>query len=467
MKEATETLIAFLASGKAFVMWDTFTFTLADGTELVYNTRDPDAPPLPASIPLDFNALLDTFAGVGTLETHVGEQAADWITANPGRGGDLALLTVSDGFILQVDGGTISEPFNTQWVPQGNESSLYIQANVAFTNYSQEFWMGLAGAAPGFDDENNKLAQMRMYIDNGANGVGARVFLVLAIVGDTSLDVQTIETAIVPDEEPHVYRLELRGGRSQVIALIDDVQVLTQTLEPGDTVGAILSTYILPLQQFSPGGPVTYEVQGGDILGFTYDSFTGTGNLSVHSGEIGAAWSVPPADPVPSTTAAILTGNGAVYCDNAYSNVNFLASGDAPVDNTPFFIEMDFTIPVDGYNGLWLGCGVCSEDRTRICEVQFFVFASVPIVYVQYFNGTTWIDGSADPAAVMNPYASNTMRMEVSNDRQTVDVLLNNTYLANIDLTGTPLAATMLRPHLYFGSAGETRTVSRFQGDIL
>ena len=43
MKAASDQLIAFLASGKAMVMWDTFTFTLADGTILTYSTRDQDA----------------------------------------------------------------------------------------------------------------------------------------------------------------------------------------------------------------------------------------------------------------------------------------------------------------------------------------------------------------------------------------------------------------------------------------
>lgn len=46
MKTASPELIALLAGARQFVMWETFSFTLPDGTQIDYSTRDPDAPPL-------------------------------------------------------------------------------------------------------------------------------------------------------------------------------------------------------------------------------------------------------------------------------------------------------------------------------------------------------------------------------------------------------------------------------------
>lgn len=40
MKSATSTLITMLATSKQFVMTETYTFTLADGTTIVYTAGD-------------------------------------------------------------------------------------------------------------------------------------------------------------------------------------------------------------------------------------------------------------------------------------------------------------------------------------------------------------------------------------------------------------------------------------------
>lgn len=81
MKSATPELIALLATG-SFVMFDQYTFTLADGSEIVMSTRDPDALPAisaPAP-PAETTFYFDTFAAApGSLLTaHTSDSGATY-----------------------------------------------------------------------------------------------------------------------------------------------------------------------------------------------------------------------------------------------------------------------------------------------------------------------------------------------------------------------------------------------------
>lgn len=89
MKAAPIALIDLLATNQ-FVMYDRYTFTLIDGTVVVFTTDDPDKL-APFAVPSS-TYVLDTFTGTAgeTLATHVGEIGATWTA---GLGGYPGLLT--------------------------------------------------------------------------------------------------------------------------------------------------------------------------------------------------------------------------------------------------------------------------------------------------------------------------------------------------------------------------------------
>lgn len=456
MKEASESLIAFLESGKAMVMWDTFTFTLADGTVLTYSTRDQDAPALPTAPPDTFDHLLDTFTGNGTFEDHVGEQAANWLTANPGREADFELFTVQAGSLENIDYAYPEDRFFTQWAPTDNESSIFMRANFSLSTYGSAFGMGMYG------EDFDHWAEVYAYVDNGNGGVGARMFLATYFYSLTSNWNASFETSVVPSSTPHEVRMEITQSRRLMTVYLDDVPVMNGNLASGDSLGSIDGSYIAPIG----GGSGSYlrvnELEGG-LLGslFALDTFTGTGTLATHVGEIGAEWTVSSSNPVPSTTGALLNGSGGVYLSNLYSSQRFLASGNAPTDNTPLYVEVDVNLTADGYNGQWLGCGIASEDLSLMAGIELFVFAMSPVVALQYFDGS-WTEDVVSPVPEIVPYQVNTLRFELDDSRTLTRAYVNGIEVASHTFN-SPLPA-MARPVLYFGSAGETRPVLRFEG---
>lgn len=458
MKEASDALIAFLASGKAMVMWDTFTFTLADGTVLTYSTRDQDAPALPTEgPPPTFDALLDTFTGSnGPLAGHVGEQSADWAAVNELT--NLENFSIADGTLFTSSAFYIGPAIRSQWVPDGNTSSFYMEANVSLSGGAGRLRLVAA------TDDLSRSATTELYIDNGNGGVGPRLFLLTAMYGNSSnIDSGGIELPIEPDGTPHVLRMEVSSGRNAIEVLLDGFSSMSGNLAVGDSVGALDFAGFQP-ESFAETSPVLYEISGGALLGFVFDSFTGTGSLATHVGEVGAEWSIPTGQSA-TLAGALLNGSGGVYLSNLYSSGLYKASGNAPADEA-FFIEADVQITVDGYNGQWVSCGVCTEDADRIAQVELFVFAFTPTISAAYFDGTTWHEELYTPVPELVPYSQNTIRMEMSADRTELRALVNGVLVATLDLSATP-ADPMARPFIKFSSAGEGRPVLRIQGDTL
>lgn len=454
MKTASDTLIAFLASGKAMVMWDTFTFTLADGTVLAYSTRDPDAPALPTAPPDTFDHLLDTFTGDTPFIDHVGEQAANWLAANPDRENDFDLFTVQDGALENIGYAFPDGRFFTQWVPPGDEASIFMRANFSMESYGTAMSIGMQG------DDFNRWAEVYAYVDNGNGGVGARVFLTAYFYSMTSNWNASMETSIIPSNDPFEVRFEITQNRRLMTVFLNDVSVMNGNLALGDSLGALDSSYIGPI---APGSLLRVnEIEGG-LLGslFALDTFEGTGSLSTHVGEIGAEWAVSDASPVPSTAGALLNGSGGVYLSNLYSSQRFLASGNVPTDDTPLYVEIDVGMNGDGYNGQWVGCGIASEDLSFMAGVELFVFAFTPTLALQYFDGG-WTEEVVSPATDIVPYQTNTLRFELDDSRTLTRAYINGIEVASHTFN-TPLPA-MARPMLYFGSAGEARPVLRFEG---
>lgn len=148
MKNATPALIAFLAAAKQFVMWETYTFTLADGTVIEYSTRDEDAPPLPvAPPPAPEVTMHDTFTGNGTLATHVGEINAVWslfeFSFPPPPG--LSDAIVSDGLTFDSEDRLHQYYKVSGCIPAGTSDfritfSMYMAEVVSFDDvYSKAF----------------------------------------------------------------------------------------------------------------------------------------------------------------------------------------------------------------------------------------------------------------------------------------------------------------------------------------
>lgn len=456
MKEASDVLIAFLASGKAMVMWDTFTFTLADGTVLTYSTRDQDAPALPTTPPPTYDELLDTFAGSGSFAEHVGEQSADWAAVNELT--DLENFSVANGALFTSSAFYIGAPIVSQWVPEGNTSSFFMEANLSLSGGVGS--LRLRSFRTDFATE----ASSELYIDNGNGGVGPRIFVNASLYGaSSSYSPGSVELPLEPDGTPHVLRMEVSGGRNAIEIFVDGNLAMSGNLSVGDSIGAQDYTGFQP-SAFAETSPIVYELSGGPLLGFVFDSFTGTGSLATHVGEAGATWSVPVGQTA-TLAGALLNGSGGVYLSNLYSDGVYLASGNAPVDEA-FFVEIDINVTPDGYNGQWVSCGVCTEDLTRIAQAELFVFSFSPIIACSYFDGSSWHEEIYTPVPEFVPYSQNTIRMEMSADRTEMRAFVNGVHVATLDLSATP-ADAMPRPFIKFSSAGEGRPILRVQGDTL
>jgi hypothetical protein len=201
--------------------------------------------------------------------------------------------------------------------------------------------------------------------------------------------------------------------------------------------------------------------------GFVFDSFTGTGTLNSHVGELGATWSLPSGVSSPGLDTAILTGNGTVYMNSSPGQI-FNASGNAPVDSTPFYIEMDFYCAGDtsSWNGLRLSHGISHANHAQFLEAGVSISGGPSLsIRTSYFSGSGWTEDYASPDFSTLSPVLNTLRLEVDTNRQAARTYLNGDLLTSISL-GSPLPV-MSVPFLQWDNYRDTWFVSRFAGDTI
>lgn len=270
MKAASDNLIAFLASGKAFVMWDTFTFTLADGTELVYTTRDPDAPPLPVELPpssYDNTYLLDTFDGTGNLSTHQGQAGANWpqFISQYATEDDPTKL---DRFQL-IAGVLQPETFETNGFMElsfnpstANESgSYFVAANVSFsTNGFSPLTLYLADV--------DFLTYGYVSITPGNSGNGPRLFVSGAFYGVAFNDTTAgIETSYEPDGSVVELKMVINNPTAVSPVLLLQVNGVTAWagVIPGDMLNTLERTFLFISNTSGVEQPLIYNISGGGL----------------------------------------------------------------------------------------------------------------------------------------------------------------------------------------------------------
>ena len=229
-----------------------YTVTLADGSELVWSTRDRDAPAV-ASSSYNNASLLDTFTGNSTLFTHVGERGSDWASVNEET--RLDRFDVANGSVtpqaFELDG--VLYP---SWTPQSDTSDLFYGANLSLEEGGQ---IDLTVYGP------SDYATLSAFVDTTGNAT-QRVFVWMRAQGSNSaLDSSPIETAVIPGED-FTTEFRLTGNRADIDMFVNGVSVYSGSLDPGDAVhDAGSAAASIANTNGVLRSPVVHELSGGPL----------------------------------------------------------------------------------------------------------------------------------------------------------------------------------------------------------
>lgn len=201
---------------------------------------------------------------------------------------------------------------------------------------------------------------------------------------------------------------------------------------------------------------------------FILDTFTGTGTLATHTGEVGATWS---ADLDGETTLAeMIVGGGVVTTPAPTINNAFYVTGK-PIGTADcaYEIELSFSETEDSN---WFQCDIFHQYN--VDDVLFGVSA-----YILKYDEGVWSTG----LAVDNPdggllyghdtsdslaYVANefvTLRLELLENYTRAVVYLNGALVQDSGTLGTPMGeAALCGIYPYSGSSTVPASISRYQG---
>lgn len=375
--------------------------------------------------------LLDTFTGSGDLSTHVGENGANWTAVYP-PATDLTLFTLTGNGEVFPNVVSASNYFASTYVPDRDD--FVLESKVRFLvpvptagTYTSIF---------ALDDGDSYLggeAQVQVQSFNG--GASWRIYAGLYTANASEV---TNPTQIVVDaayDTPIVMRLEVSNGRKTYKMFINDVLLDTHThaVAPpfpkitGFSMGSNVtapSVYVDYVRGWTlPNLPPAVQVT--PAVDFVLDTFTGTGNLSTHVGETGAAWTtaVTPGwgtDP----SHFVLNGTGGVT-----SQYHGAVSPSGVVTTDEFFVEIDVNVVDDIPLQFMLFFRSAAANIYTYYQLNVIVKLGVPIgpdpsyISMLYVNKNGAGTASAVPAVwspvVYSPpvvtAGLHTIRMEVHN----------------------------------------------------
>jgi hypothetical protein len=178
---------------------------------------------------------------------------------------------------------------------------------------------------------------------------------------------------------------------------------------------------------------------GGSPPYFLLDTFTGAaGQLSAHTGEVGAIWTDGGNDGVSGVafTDLLLNGSGSTYLNFIGSSLEGQqaanASGNPAADLSNFYIEVDATVDTSQITQ-WGGVVIFSGDgyaNSFGINISFEIYATdphPPNVYTLqaiFFGSTVTESVGGTPYTVAS--GSHTFRVNVTNNRKTFEFLIDN-----------------------------------------
>lgn len=434
MKAATAELISLLASSKQFVMWEEFTFTLADGTtQIVYSTVDPDAPPVPLvqppppPPPAGDAWLLDTFTSdeEETLAVHVGEVGATWSTGTGGYPEGPSGFQVIDG-VTSVPSGDTGQ-VRASGLPPDDSSDYYMELELFLaSNVTASFSSTRVSGFKGF--------QLECSTFSGSN---------IAVATYGSTDAETFSNSTdsgMAFPGSAVAWVTVTGGRKVVRyglgSGVGDNQLAEYTF-----ADALPTVDAVQMVMFGPFGDATASRIEGGALPWLLDTFSGTGNLSTHVGEIGATWSSESSD----TADFELIGDGFVEFVSVGASTGGVTCSGLPPDGTisSYYVEANFVIPASavgvGTVGFYVGVfNIATENFAFEVRVSSAPDSGTISLYALLFAGE---DFDEHPTADTGFVVSNSpilLRAELSGAGSVLDVTLDGIPQATLTLAGGP-----------------------------
>jgi hypothetical protein len=215
MKQANAAVIALLADSKQFVMWETFTFDMPDGSQIVYTTYDQDAP---AVVVAGIDFMLDTFTGNGTLATHLPEIGTAWkLIADQSPITDFSLD--GSGAVEAAVGS--SSYLSTDGVPGTDDVAYTITGVIEFVGAPTDSEIARCSVY-AFDDGVNFFGwECELYVGDGQTSI--QLFLGASPDG---IESQTFgaDTGL-PVSGTYTLRVQVNSARNVVTAFVDDVNI--------------------------------------------------------------------------------------------------------------------------------------------------------------------------------------------------------------------------------------------------
>lgn len=225
MRPTDANVVSLLASTRQIVFWEEFTFTLANGSEVMYSTKDPDftlpvvlptpGPPPPAELWIE-----DTFTGAveTTLATHVGEVGATW-----------SGFSGPSNFELDGAGNVIYAPASSGTVgasglPTTGTTDYYFRTSAVFLNIPS---VGTELARFGLEEPDLETGwSVELFANPGDSTLSAGGYFFGVSGGGVISDV---DTEIAPSSSHVELYVTVTEGRTAMNFYVNDVLIGTVT----------------------------------------------------------------------------------------------------------------------------------------------------------------------------------------------------------------------------------------------
>lgn len=168
---------------------------------------------------------------------------------------------------------------------------------------------------------------------------------------------------------------------------------------------------------------------------YVRDTFTSTGDMATHDGEVGADWTLNAGGPL---SAFDLTGSGALRCtENVIASGWFNASGELADATSDFYIEtslrfLDLTAELSGVKVFaWTAAGGFGVQANIVANDGGDDYITVDLTPTGI---SSFSDTVVQNFAVDTTY---TVRLELTNDRKTVTLKLDGATISTGTVTGT------------------------------
>lgn len=395
----------------------------------------------------------DTFTGGGAFESHVPDQGAVWEDGVGGYPG------VNSG--CSLTGTSVHNPSGNIW--RGKQVTPYLPAN-GTGDYAVEFKFQFDTTSELQVFLANDFFQgWQVYVANGGSTFTGLVYR-QGLTGGASFPAW--DSGVPVDTSEHTIRVEISAGRTRIITRFDGAEVADDTLsgttfpEINTQIGFHLPNPYVYMNQIlgigtGGGGPPPYVPGPWPFL----DTFTEDDAVSLGDGHVsdtGNVWTQYTGD-----MGEVYFENNGIY-NGAGSQAGITADAGVPNDTSDFFLEVEFWM--DSTDGDITLLFFDADWKGGTIGVYVYGGESNPNNY----KITGYVEGSsgdaepfADTGVAKDGSTFRVLRLEFTDNRETLTVKFNGATQATIDTVGAfPEVFTkigLLMPPNYSGTHNVTR----------